>query len=344
MKKNKLKCGIYRIRNLINNDCYIGQSINLEQRKYYHFYYLKRNKSRHPILQNACNKYGIENFVFEIMLYCDKENLTYYEQTCVDRFDPKYNCRKECVNSPRGTKHKVKTVENMKKAQRKRYLEEYKKEYPELHNNFVCKNLNNEEEYNAFHCLDLKLRSSSVRQSFFKSSYSLFDNKIPKIVDIAITKNELKIIKSLNTYREQKLLFALLVLSKYYFLSNNNYNYFYHKKISSLFAFANVHTSKEKQDIIINSFIKMGYISNIDNGLKINFIDNDSDVVIFTNKILETMELLPSYCSVCGKQIEKKVHNHEYCKECWKTKNKNIQKEQMRIRRGFYDKKRRKNF
>lgn len=127
MKKNKLKCGIYKIENITNNECYIGQSINIPRRKYIHFSNLRNNKSPHKKLQKAWNKYGEENFIFKILLYCDKEYLTYFEQKCVDTFDAKYNSLIECVDSPKGICKSQETIENMKKAQMNRYLKLYRK-------------------------------------------------------------------------------------------------------------------------------------------------------------------------------------------------------------------------
>ena len=48
---------IYKITNLINNQSYIGQSINIEQRIKQHF----RNKDK-TVIDNAIQKYGKENF------------------------------------------------------------------------------------------------------------------------------------------------------------------------------------------------------------------------------------------------------------------------------------------
>lgn len=56
--------GIYKVTNLINNKVYIGQSIDIERRKYSHIY-----SSSHPNtpdynvrFHQALRKYGIENF------------------------------------------------------------------------------------------------------------------------------------------------------------------------------------------------------------------------------------------------------------------------------------------
>jgi group I intron endonuclease len=118
--RNKLNCGIYRILNNLNGDFYVGQSIRLSDRKNTHFSDLKANRNRMPHLQNAWNKYGGENFIFEILLFCDPENLTYYEQTLVDNLNPKYNICIECVDSPRGTKRTPETLEKMRKSQNDR--------------------------------------------------------------------------------------------------------------------------------------------------------------------------------------------------------------------------------
>ena len=100
MPKNKYKCGIYIIKNTINDKFYIGQSIDCYRRFYMHKYYFKKRKGINVHLQNAVDKYGIDNFEFKILLYCDPENLTLYEQLLVNNLKPEYNCRVECVDSP----------------------------------------------------------------------------------------------------------------------------------------------------------------------------------------------------------------------------------------------------
>jgi len=97
------KSGIYCIRNLINGKRYIGQASVLINRKYYHFSELKRNCHHNKYLQRSYNKYGVENFIFEILLICEKEYLTHYEQIFCDILRPEYNTRK-CVDSNLGTK------------------------------------------------------------------------------------------------------------------------------------------------------------------------------------------------------------------------------------------------
>jgi group I intron endonuclease len=112
----KMKCGIYKIVNIINNKIYIGQSSKLNVRKVEHFYKLRKGIHRNPHLQNAFNKYGEENFIFEVILYCELDELDYYEQNLVDLWKPEYNIKKKCVNSMLGTKLSEQTKEKMSKS------------------------------------------------------------------------------------------------------------------------------------------------------------------------------------------------------------------------------------
>jgi len=68
------KSGIYRIINLVNNKMYVGSSVNLKSRKYKHFKDLLDNKHGNKHLQSSYNKYGEENFKFEIIEYIRENN------------------------------------------------------------------------------------------------------------------------------------------------------------------------------------------------------------------------------------------------------------------------------
>jgi len=85
--------GIYEIKNLINNKIYIGSSSNINKRKIAHFSYLRRNNHPNKHLQNSCNKYGIENFDFNILEICRMDNVIEKEQFYIDNYKPEYNKR-----------------------------------------------------------------------------------------------------------------------------------------------------------------------------------------------------------------------------------------------------------
>lgn len=57
----------YKIENRIDGKCYIGITTQPSQRKRRHFKMLTEKQHFNPKLQAAVNKYGIENFEFEIL-------------------------------------------------------------------------------------------------------------------------------------------------------------------------------------------------------------------------------------------------------------------------------------
>lgn len=73
--------GIYKITNKINNKCYIGQSLNIEKRFRTH----KSCKDNAP-LYNAFRKYGLDNFTFEVIEECLKEELDKKEIYYIDLY------------------------------------------------------------------------------------------------------------------------------------------------------------------------------------------------------------------------------------------------------------------
>ena len=66
-KMKKIKTGVYQIRNIINNHCYVGSTINFNSRWEQHKAKLNKQKHHSKHLQNAWNKYEKDNFIFEII-------------------------------------------------------------------------------------------------------------------------------------------------------------------------------------------------------------------------------------------------------------------------------------
>jgi len=115
-KQKYNKSGIYKIINLINEKTYIGSAVNLKTRKYTHFYKLKEGKHSNVFLQNSFNKYGISNFQFEILEFCDKSVLLVREQYWIDRFfDNQVMCFNinKTAGSWLGRKHSEKSKKKM---------------------------------------------------------------------------------------------------------------------------------------------------------------------------------------------------------------------------------------
>lgn len=103
----KNKSGIYQIRNIVNDKVYIGSAIYLKGRKNIHLYHLRNNKHHSQYLQKSFNKYGEENFVFEVLEFVEsKENLIEREQFYIDTLNPDYNICKT-AGSRLGTTHSI---------------------------------------------------------------------------------------------------------------------------------------------------------------------------------------------------------------------------------------------
>lgn len=133
----KNKSGIYQIRNKINNKIYISSTKNLERRCRLHFNALNRGDHENKYLQRAYNKQGKDDFIFEIIEFCEPQVQFEIEQYWINKYignaicynlNEKASCpptrTKEQGNSPVFTKEQR---DHLSRLQRKRY-----EEHPEL--------------------------------------------------------------------------------------------------------------------------------------------------------------------------------------------------------------------
>jgi hypothetical protein len=93
--------GIYSILNLINNKRYIGSAVSLNSRLKTHKHLLSGNKHFNSHLQSSWNKYGEDNFKFEIILECGLNELRDNEEFLIKKFNSNnvkygYNKRINC--------------------------------------------------------------------------------------------------------------------------------------------------------------------------------------------------------------------------------------------------------
>lgn len=114
-----MTCGVYKIVNIVTGQWYVGGSTNIEKRKSQHFSALNRNKHKNYKLQRDYNEYGKENFSFSILVQCNPDELYRVEQLLVDTVNPYYNIFKKDVNSSKGVKRRISTVEKIRKSMRK---------------------------------------------------------------------------------------------------------------------------------------------------------------------------------------------------------------------------------
>lgn len=89
-----MSCGIYKIENLINHKVYIGQSINIEARFVKH-----KSCKDNCLIHKAIQKYGQNNFSYEIIEECDVQDLNereiywikFYQSCILNNLNKGYN-------------------------------------------------------------------------------------------------------------------------------------------------------------------------------------------------------------------------------------------------------------
>jgi group I intron endonuclease len=79
---------IYKITNKLSGKSYIGETMrpNPETRWKQHIQKINKNKGC-PALQDAVNKYGIENFKFDIIIICFDEDRFKYEKEYIEKYN-----------------------------------------------------------------------------------------------------------------------------------------------------------------------------------------------------------------------------------------------------------------
>lgn len=103
--------GIYKITNLINKKIYIGQSINIEKRWQAHRTrpFNKNDSQYDSPLYRSIRFYGLNNFSFEVLEECEKEELNDREIFYIDYFqsfnnEKGYNLTKGGYSPPLNSK------------------------------------------------------------------------------------------------------------------------------------------------------------------------------------------------------------------------------------------------
>ena len=87
-------CGVYQIRNKVNDKLYIGSSKRLGSRKRQHFSDLRCHRHRNRYLQRAYDKYGEGSFIFEVIEFCSAEDRIEIEQYWVSKMQTFVNNQK----------------------------------------------------------------------------------------------------------------------------------------------------------------------------------------------------------------------------------------------------------
>lgn len=196
--------GIYKITNKITGNFYIGQSINIEKRFKEH----KRKKLKTKLSKDF-QKYGLDNFTFEIIEEVSIKRLNERELFYIEKLNPYYNSHKTVVNDCLRNIPEE-TINKLKKSGKKQWEEKSQEEKEKIiKNNLKGPALNHkvsEETRNKIRksLLGTKMKDetkqkiSNAHKEKFKNGY---------INKGAILKNQKKILcvqenKSFNSIKE----------------------------------------------------------------------------------------------------------------------------------------------
>ncbi len=104
-----MSSGVYRIRNIISQKCYIGSTeVDFDHRFCQHRNALRGGYHYNQYLQNAWKKYTEAAFVFEVLHKCPVDQCLSLEQAYLDQEQPEYNILPTAGNNS-GYRHTIAT-------------------------------------------------------------------------------------------------------------------------------------------------------------------------------------------------------------------------------------------
>jgi len=197
--KLKNKVGIYSFLNLTNGKRYVGSSVDLYNRLHEHLHNLRCNKSHNKHFQAAWNKYGEENFIYNILEFCDSDKQFDREQHYINALAPEYNFSLQVIANF-GSSPSIETRTKISETLKAKYASGELQTYKQDHNwkPVYIYNINDFTLYAECKCiadaLRLLYRNSKVSFKEFsciKNMYTISLTKFNNINDIknAIYKN-----------------------------------------------------------------------------------------------------------------------------------------------------------
>ena len=132
---------IYRILNKITQKCYIGESkcLNINRRWNQHKKTIENNKGYCPALRDAVIKYGIENFIFNVIIVCFDDDRFKYEKEFIIKYNSVFPNGYNLTNGGeggggfQGKKHSEEVKNKIKNTLKQKYIDnpELKKQLSE---------------------------------------------------------------------------------------------------------------------------------------------------------------------------------------------------------------------
>ena len=120
--------GIYRITNTITGDFYIGSSKNIKQRWAFHKIPSMWKQCPNNPMYLDMQKYGVDNFVFEVLEIVEQDKLKVTEQQFIEKLQPTYNS-----NNAKGL-----NIERRKEYKKEYNKSDKSKEYKKQYESQLC--------------------------------------------------------------------------------------------------------------------------------------------------------------------------------------------------------------
>ena len=146
MEENKTKGYIYKITNLINDKCYIGQTSKFYKIRWkeHKLNYKQENKEYYNYpLYRAFRKYGIDNFSFEVIEECSLTELNKREIYYIDYYDSFNNGYNQTLGGGGTRKYNFDEIEIIKSYEQLKTIEKVAKSYncnPQIISSILEKN------------------------------------------------------------------------------------------------------------------------------------------------------------------------------------------------------------
>lgn len=273
--------GIYKITNKLNKKIYIGSSINIFKRWNQHLYKKRTlDITKKQYITRAIDKYGNENFIFEILAVCPIEYLVKLEQWFIDNLIPEYNIRK-IADDNRGIKH----TEEFRQKVKNSLLLRTKSFYENVSRKRMLKTL----DRFCLNELDLGKLKGYYEQGISVKILSIYF-KIP--YNILRTHLTHKLLSYINPVYLDKSIFDIFIKIKYGVYNINTQEEFEFTDIKEILKLKNINYKEWRhsykyihKNLIYNNLYIMYIISDKQN--KINyFLTGKMKLEIENNKLL----------------------------------------------------------
>jgi len=112
-----MQSGVYSVLQLSTGRHYVGSAVRLDRRWLRHVWDLKNSRHHNSKLQRSWDKYGEDDFRFDILEVCERGQLEAREQFWIDETRPFFNILRKAYSAA-NFKHSEEALERMSEAQK----------------------------------------------------------------------------------------------------------------------------------------------------------------------------------------------------------------------------------